>query len=145
MNASKWWERSRSLQVFLLTWCWRVQQNAVMSICRQVSTLRSDLPSQVDSSATGHLTDMPAGQMLLLVLWSIYPALSTCPGSTRVSIHLETTRVCWFFQTILMSFGVGTRQVLGILASHSIFQIILEKRIISCEYSWLPDYSHCWQ
>lgn len=36
---------------------------------------------------------MPAGQMRLLVLLSIYPALSTCPGLTKVSINLETIRV----------------------------------------------------
>lgn len=65
-----------------------------MHICCQIfSSFLSDFSSQVDSSAIGHLTDTPAGQMLLPVLWSIYPALSTCPGLTKVSINLETIRV----------------------------------------------------
>lgn len=51
-----------------------------------------DLSSQVDSSATGHLTDTPAGQMLLLAPWSTYPALSTCPGMKKVNNHQEITR-----------------------------------------------------
>lgn len=50
-----------------------------------------DLPSQVDSSAIGHLTDMPAGQMPLLAPWSTYPALSTCPGMKKVNNHQEIT------------------------------------------------------
>lgn len=38
-----------------------------------------------ECSVTGRLTDMPAGQIPQLAPWLMSPALSTCPGTTKVS------------------------------------------------------------